>query len=150
VILVIAHSIEEFLMSNADMIIQEVEAFYHAYIDAFNREDTDFFLRVFCYPNAFLTGEQGMVVNAKESDMQRFYQNVMASIQARGWDRSAVDRLQVQAFSETLAMVTADYTRYKKDGAILEQGRACYMVRRDGDTWKMLTIAEIKPPFAGS
>lgn len=137
-------------MANADTIIQEVEAFYHAYIDAFNREDTDFFLRAFCYPNAFLTGEQGMTINAKESDMQRFYQNVMASIQARGWDRSAVDRLQVQPFSETLAMVTADYTRYKKDNTILEQGRACYMMRRDGDSWKMLTIAEIKPPFAGS
>ena len=133
----------------SETVVREVEAFYRAYIDAFNREDTDFFLRAFAYPNAFLTGEQGLVVQAKESDQQRFYQSIMASIQARGWDRSAVDRLQIWPFSDGLAMIVADYTRYKKDGSILEQGRACYTVRRDGNTWKFLTITEIKPPFTG-
>jgi len=133
----------------SEAIVREVEAFYQAYIDGFNREDTDFFLRAFSYPNAFLTGEQGMLIHAKESDMQRFYQGVMASIQARGWDRSAVDRMQVSLFSETLAMIVADYTRYKKDNSILEQGRACYMVRRDSGSWKITTVSEIRPPFTG-
>ncbi|MGH7962037.1 MAG: DUF6841 family protein [Candidatus Binatia bacterium] len=133
----------------SEALVREVEAFYQAYIDGFNREDIDFFLRAFSYPNAFLTGEQGLIIHAKESDMQHFYQSTMASIQARGWDRSAVDHVRVSLFSDTLAMIVADYTRYKKDNSILEQGRACYMVRRDGGTWKMLTVSEIKPPFAG-
>ncbi|MEW6300625.1 MAG: hypothetical protein AB1671_23290 [Thermodesulfobacteriota bacterium] len=127
----------------------EVESFYRAFIDGFNREDTDMYLRSFCYPNALVGGEQGITIHAKESDQQRFYQQLMASIQGRGWDHTGVDRLQVWPFSDSLAMVIADITRYKKDGAVLEKGRYCYTVRKDGGAWKILTLAEIRPPFTG-
>ena len=32
---------------------------------------------------------------------------------------------------------------------VLEKIRACYMVRRDGTAWKIMTISEIKPPYLG-
>lgn len=136
-------------MADADPIVREVEAFYQAFIDGFNREDTDLYLRSFCYPNAMLSGEQGMTINAKESDLQHFYQEVMASIQGRGWERTGVDRLQAWPLADTMAMIVADITRYKKDGSILEQGRYCYTLRKDGGAWKILTLTEVKPPFPG-
>ena len=92
---------------------------------------------------------QGMIVNARESDQQRFYQEVMASIQGRGWERTGVDRLQVWPLADTMAMIVADISRYKKDGSILEQGRYCYTLRKDGGAWKILTLTEVKPPFPG-
>src|SRR5467141_3278909 len=102
-------------MADAATLTQEVETFYRAFIDGFNREDTDMYLRSFCYPNVMLSGEHGMTINAKESDQQRFYQEVMSSIQGRGWERTGVDRLQAWPLADTMAMLVSDITRYKKD-----------------------------------
>jgi len=136
-------------MSDAAAIIQEVEAFYRAFIDGFNREDTDMYLRSFCYPNGMLSGEKGMVVNAKESDQQRFYQEVISDIQSRGWDHTDIDKLQVFPLTETTALLVADITRRKRDNAVLESGRYCYTVRKEGGAWKILTLTAVKPPFTG-
>jgi len=136
-------------VAEADTVVGEVENFYRAFIDGFNREDTDMYLRSFGYPNAVLSGEQGLLVNAKESDQQRFYQQVMVSIQGRGWDHTDVDRLQVWPLADSMAMLMADISRYKRDGSVLERGRYCYTVRKDAGAWKILTLAEVKPPFSG-
>jgi len=136
-------------MADGDTVVQEVKMFYQAFIDGFNREDTDMYLRSFCYPNGMLSSERGMTVNAKESDQQRFYQEVMAFIQGRGWERTGIDRLQVWPLADTMAMLVSDITRYKKDGSVLERGRYCYTLRKDGGTWKILTLTEVKPPFPG-
>ncbi len=136
-------------MADSETIIQGVAAFYRNFIDGFNREDTDFYLRSFCYPNAVLSGEQGMIVNTKESDQQRFYQEVMVSIQSRGWDHTEVDRIEVWPLSETTAAGSADIVRYKADGSQLEQRRYFYTFRQDGGAWKILTLTEVKPPFIG-
>ena len=136
-------------MSNGPTIVRHVEAFYWAFIDAFNREDTDLYLRSFCYPNAILSGRQGMSVHGSESDQLRFYQQVMTALRGRGWDRTGVDDLKVWPLSDALALGMADLTRYSKDGSILEQRRYCYTFRRGGDVWKILTIAEVKPSFRG-
>ena len=136
-------------MADTATLISEVESFYRAFLDGFNREDTDMYLRSFCYPNAILSGDAGMTINTKESDQQRFYQEVMSSIQGRGWERTGVDRLQAWPIADDMAMLVADISRYKKDGSILESGRYCYTVRKDSGTWKILTLTEVKSPFAG-
>jgi ketosteroid isomerase-like protein len=136
-------------MSDTDTIVREVEAFYRAYIDGFNREDTDAFLQSFAYPHALLTGERGLLVTATASDQRRFHQQTMASLHERGWGRSGIDHLQIWPLADALAMIVADVTRYKKDESVLEKLRACYVARRDAGTWKILTFMEIKPPFTG-
>lgn len=136
-------------MTDAATIIREVEEFYRAFIDGFNREDTDMYLRSFCYPNGMLSGANGMIVNARESDQQRFYQEVSSDIQSRGWDRTGVDTLQVFPLTEATAILVADITRYKKDNVVLESGRYCYTVRKDGGAWKILTLTAVQPPFTG-
>jgi len=136
-------------MADVAILVNEIESFYRAFLDGFNREDTDMYLRSFCYPNGILSGEQGLTINAKESDQQRFYQEVMSSIQGRGWDHTGVTQLQIWPISEGMAFLVADISRYKKDNSILESGRYCYTVRKDRGVWKVLTLTEIKPPFSG-
>src|SRR5204863_50187 len=151
-------------MADTEAVVGEVEAFYAAYIDGFNREESDAFLRSFAYPHALLTGgrgmlvtataadqtrcpqqtmrslhERGMIINAKESDQQRFYEEVTSSIQGRGWERTGVDRLQIWPLADSAAMLMADITRHKKDGSVLERGRYCYTVRKDDGAWKIMT-----------
>jgi hypothetical protein len=136
-------------MPAATEIVTELETFYKGYIDAFNREDIDAFSEAFSYPYAFVTGERGLATCASESDHQRFFGKIMSDLKSRGWVRSGIDRVKAWPFADNLAMIVADYKRYKADGSILEQGRACYTVRREGKAWKMVTIAEVKPPFLG-
>jgi uncharacterized NTF2-like protein DUF6841 len=136
-------------MPAATEIVSELETFYKGYIDAFNREDIDAFSEAFSYPYAFVTGERGLASCATESDHQRFFGKIMSDLKSRGWVRSGIDRVKAWPFADNLAMIVADYKRYKADGSILEQGRACYTVRREGKAWKMVTIAEVKPPFLG-
>jgi hypothetical protein len=136
-------------MPAAAEIVSELETFYKGYIDAFNREDIDAFAEAFAFPYAFITGDRGLASCASESDHQRFFAKIMIDLKARGWARSGIDRMTAWAFADDLGMIVADYKRYKDDGSILEQGRACYTVRRDGKAWKMVTIAEVKAPFLG-
>jgi hypothetical protein len=136
-------------MPTADEIKAELANFYRGYIDAFNREDLDHLLDCFAVPYAWVTGERGLGTVDSETDHQRAFSRIMIDIKARGWARSAIDQLRIWVIAENLGMILADYTRYKTDNSILEQGRACYTVRRDGKSWKMVAISEVKAPFLG-
>jgi len=136
-------------MPTAVEITRELEAFYKDYIDAFNREDIDAFLEKWSYPFAWVSGERGLTVTASEADNQRGVGQIFAGIRSRGWARSVTDRMTAWALAENLGMILADVTRYKTDGAVLERVRACYTLRRDGKSWKLVTVAEVKPPFLG-
>ena len=133
----------------ASTIVEEVDAFYRGFIDGFNREDTDMYLRSFCYPNATLSGEQGLTIRTKESEQQHFYQEVMIAIQGRGWDHTGVSHLRAWPLGNTLAMLVTDIVRYKRDKTVIESGRYWYTVRKEGGNWRILTLAEVKPPFIG-
>jgi len=136
-------------MPNAAEVAQELETFYRGYIDSFNREDLDQFLTCFGLPYAWVSGERGLSVTSTEGDHQKGFSRVMLDIKQRGWARSGIDRLKTWALGPDLGMILADYTRYKADGTILEQGRACYTARRDGKAWKIIALSEIKPAYLG-
>jgi len=136
-------------MADAATLASEVESFYRAFIDGFNREDTDMYLRSFCYPNGIVSDEHGLILNTKESGQQRFYQEVITSIQSRGWDHTGVTHLHAWPIADNLAFLVADISRYKKDKSVLESGRYCYTVRKDKGAWKILTLTEVRAPFGG-
>jgi hypothetical protein len=136
-------------MSDAATIVREVEEFYRGYIEGFNREDRDIYLRSFCYPNAVLRGEHGMTVHAKEPDQQRYYEELMVAIREEAWDHTGLGQLHVAPLTDRTAILIADITRYKKDNTAIENARLCYTVRKDGSAWKILTLTDVKPPFTG-
>ncbi len=136
-------------MAESDQIVHEIEQFYARYIDGFNREDIDLFMQSFDLPFVALSGEHGATVFADEAAQQRFYSQTMIAIQGRGWARSTIDRLKAWPLAENLATLMADVTRYKKDGSILERLRAFYTLRKDGKSWKIVTLSMANPPFPG-
>ena len=136
-------------MAEAATLVQEIHTFYRNFIDGFNRADKDLYVRSFCYPNAILSGEQGMLVNSAASDQLRFYTEVMSSIRSQGWDHTEVDRIEAWPLSEITAAGSADIVRYKADGSKLEQGRYFYTFRKEEGEWKILTLTEVSPPFTG-
>ena len=133
-------------MRTAEEIARELERFYRHYIDVFNRED-DRFYDCFANPYAAVSGERGIVSIA--NDNRDSFARTMKTLKERGWIRSDIDRIKTWAMADSLGMILSDVTRYKTDGSVLEKIRACYMVRRDGTAWKIVTISEIKSPFLG-
>jgi ketosteroid isomerase-like protein len=141
-------TIEELGVTN-EQISKELEAFYQSYIAAFNREDVDAFSAKFAFPYAWVTGRHGLGLCTSEAEHQQKFGRIMAELRDRGWARSGVDQLKSWPMADELAMILADVTRYGADGSVLERVRACYTLRRDTSSWKIVTVSEIKPPFLG-
>jgi hypothetical protein len=135
-------------MATSQEIVRELESFYRHYIDVFNREDAGFY-DCFAQPYAMVSGERGLAAVANDSDNRKGFARTMAALKESGWTRSGIDSIKAWALGENLGMILSDVTRYKADNSVLEKIRACYMVRRDGAAWKIMTISEIKPPFLG-
>lgn len=136
-------------MRTAEEIARELESFYRRYIEVFNQEDLGQFVDCFAYPCATISGERGLAAIANAGDQSNGFRRSMAALKQRGWARSGIDRVKAWALAENLGMIVSDVTRYKADDSVLEKLRACYMLRRDGASWKIVTITEVKPPFLG-
>ena len=136
-------------MADANAIIRELETAYHHYIEIFNREDAAGFVGCYTHPHTMLSGEHGLSTVNTEADHHRGYQQIMKTLHKQEWGRSGIDRIQIWPFSESLAQLVADVTRYKKDGSILEKLRASYMFRRDSGAWKILAFSLVEAPFSG-
>jgi ketosteroid isomerase-like protein len=136
-------------MADTEEIVREIEEFYRNYIDAFNREDIDLYLRMFDLPYVIVSGGRPATVVADEASRQNFYTQMMIGIQGSGWGRSEIDLIKAWPLGEKLAMLLADVTRYKRDGAMLERLRACYTLRKDGKAWKIVALSEVRAPFTG-
>ncbi len=136
-------------MTEASAIVQEIEAAYRHYIAVFNREDAGALVGCYAHPHVMLSGGQGLTGVQTEAEHHTVYHNIMAGLRASEWGRSDVDALQVFPYSESLAQIVADVTRYKRDGSVLEKLRATYMYRRDAESWKIVSLALIEAPFSG-
>lgn len=136
-------------MADTNTIVQEIEAAYRHYIDVFNREDIAGFMGCYSHPHTMLSGEHGLTTVQTEADHRRGYQQIMQTLHKQNWGRSDIDRMQIWPFSESLAQLAADVTRYKKDGSVLEKLRANYILRRESGGWKFLSFWLVSLPFAG-
>ena len=136
-------------MADAQTIVREIEVAYQHYIDVFNREDAAGFVGCYTHPHTMLSGEQGLSTVQTAEEHQRGYQHIMKALHKQEWGRSGIDRMQIWPFSESLAQLAADVTRYKKDGSVLEKLRANYILRREAGGWKFLSFWLVSQPFSG-
>ncbi len=135
-------------MRTSEEIARELESFYRHYIDVFNAEDDRFF-DCFAPPYGVVSGERGLATIANDDDNRNSFRRAMTALKQRGWARSGIESIKAWALADNLGMILSDVTRSKTDGSLLEKVRACYMLRRDDTSWKIVTITEIKPPFLG-
>src|SRR5215469_418574 len=136
-------------MPDNERIARELESFYRRYIEIFNRQDTDQLIECFAHPYAAVSGSRGLVPIADIDEHQRSFQGGAAALRNRRWARSGIDSIKAWPLTEQLGFIVSDVTRYKADDSVLESIRACYTVCRDRAAWKIVTIAEIRPPFLG-
>jgi hypothetical protein len=126
-----------------------LEIFYRDYIDVFNTAEVERFLTYFANPYVSISGDRGTRVVANDAKHASDFARIMQALKARGWVRSDIVGIKAWALDEKLGMIVSDVVRVKADGSILEEIRACYIVRREDAGWKIATISEIKPPHLG-
>ena len=136
-------------MADTKTIVDEIETAYRHYIDIFNREDAAGFVGCYTHPHTMLSGEQGLLIVNTAAEHELGYQALMDTLHKQEWTRSGIDHMQIWPFSDSLAQLVADVTRYRKDSSILEKIRASLMLRREAGGWKILVLSLIAPPFAG-
>jgi hypothetical protein len=136
-------------MASAELLAAEMESFYRRYIDIFNSDDLTGFAGLFSYPWGVISGKRGMNVFNDEAGFVRVFQKMKASLKERGWARSAIDMMRAWPTADDTGLLMADYSRHRKDGSVLERGRTCYTLRRDGGTWKIVSMLEVTEPFLG-
>jgi hypothetical protein len=130
-------------------IASDLESFYRRYIEIFNRQDTEQLIACFAHPYAFVSSSQGLMPVATIDEHRKSFLRAMTTLKNRGWARSEIDSLKAWPLGDRLAMIISDVTRYKTGAAVLESLRACYTLYRDGASWRIVTLAEIRPPFLG-
>lgn len=132
-------------MPTTEEIIAEVEAFYRAYIDAFNREDIDSYADSFAPGYSFIRGEK-ITTFATEPELQQYSAQAFIDLKSRGWARSAVDLLKVSPLGDDQAMILAEVTRYRGDDSVLLRARVSYVVIRTAKGWKIAVMIPLAPP----
>jgi ketosteroid isomerase-like protein len=121
----------------------EMRGFYADYIDAFNRSDYQSILRYFAHPWVMIVGSAEPHVVSTEQKQLLAYQQVSARIKEQGWVRSGVDKLEVFSTGVDTGLVASVFSRYRRDGTIIETKRAYYVLRRGSAGWKIVTIFEL-------
>ena len=85
-----------------------------------------------------------------EAGFVRVFQKMKAGLKERGWARSAISSpARLAAPPDDTGLLMADYSRHRKDGSVLERGRACYTLRRDAGAWKIVSMLEVSEPHLG-
>lgn len=120
-------------------IIAEVETFYSAYIDAFNREDIDSYADFFA-PGYSLIHPDKIATYATATELQLYSAQAFIDLKARGWARSAVDFLKVTPLGDDQAVALAEVTRYRGDESVLLRARVSYIVIRSAQGWKIAAM----------
>ena len=128
---------------------RSLESFYRDYIDRFNSAEVERFLEYFARPYISISGERGVRVVANDPGHVSGFRRVMDGLKERGWVRSEIVAIRVWALDDHLGMILSDVVRVRADNSVLEEVRACYLVRRENQEWKIATISEVRPPHLG-
>ena len=128
---------------------RSLESFYRDYIVRFNAADVERFLEYFTRPYVSISGERGVRIVANDPGHVRGFRRVMDGLKERGWVRSEIVAIKAWALDDNLGMILSDVVRVRADNSVLEEVRACYLVRRENHAWRIATISEVRPPHLG-
>src|SRR5262245_21694378 len=117
---------------------------FNKYIQMFQTLDPHATLPYFHVPCMFIP-PQGVRVLATAADVEALLIQVMESLKARGYARSALMELRVKTMSGNTALVSVSRVRYSTDGRELERLGETYTLRKTEGGWK-IAVAMIHDP----
>ena len=87
----------------------------------------------------------GTFVLASVDSGREFWEGVLKPLFAAGYTRSEWLVRNVCVLSETGAVVSGHFVRYRKDGSVLGEGGGTYTLARTSDGWRIVAIVSHSP-----
>lgn len=75
-------------------------------------------------------------------EVMTYYKNHREALDKDNYDHSQYMRTEVTALGANRALVNQIYRRYRKDGTVLREAAAVYVVSKSSGTWKMCGILD--------
>ena len=115
-----------------------MEALYRSYVETFNREDAAGVARLLSYP--MMVGGPGHppIAIPDQLSYQRMIEGTFQQFKAKGWVRSQIDRLQAVATAGDTGVLVAFFSRYRRDGSLIESRNGHYVMRRSDGKWGII------------
>ena len=88
-------------------------------------------------------------IETMEAVIQQF-RNLRDPLDARGYDHSKYVNTRITVLAADRAFVNKTYRRFKKDGTVLEEKAAIYLVSKTGGSWKIYGVFSQELPYFGS
>ena len=75
-------------------------------------------------------------------EVMTYYKNHREALDKDNYDHSQYMRTEVRALGANRALVDQIYRRYRKDGTVLREAAAVYVVSKSSGTWKICGILD--------
>ncbi|MDA0821024.1 MAG: DUF4440 domain-containing protein [Proteobacteria bacterium] len=116
-----------------------IRKLYADYLSTFHRLDPGAVAMFYAQPCLFIT-DRSTILMQNNTEVAQLFEQIIADLVSQDYDHSVVDNLQVELLSEHLADLKGLAIRYRKDGRELERAGATYILRKDANDWKFVTV----------
>tara|TARA_B100000902_G_scaffold217515_1_gene206722 strand:- start:589 stop:987 length:399 start_codon:yes stop_codon:yes gene_type:complete len=108
------------------------------YNKAFAEADYSRIVKIFDYPASFNL-EDKTIMASNRFKLKLIYKKIRGDLPDY-YSYSKWKEMKIQLIDSNLAIVNADFVRYKKDGTIFYSGSAQYHLRNENDDWKIFSL----------
>ncbi|MFN8058604.1 MAG: DUF4440 domain-containing protein [Vicinamibacterales bacterium] len=116
----------------------EVRAAWNAYFDAFSRGQTDVIAdRMYLAPSLSLADATGVVVSTTAADVKDRFDSSLAALAAQQYGRSVSKRVNICVLNEVSAVLSGEFTRYRRDGTVLAELAGTYLFVKAPAGWRI-------------
>ena len=90
-------------------------------------------------------GGNGISVKTTEEENLAYFEEAIAGLVARDWNRSIFTTKKVCALTAGSAIVSGTNTRTRTDGSIMSVGGVTYILGKDDDGWRIISYSGHAP-----
>ncbi len=78
---------------------------------------------------------------SKVDELKAMFDNGLGALQESGFSHSTVGEMHIHRLTDTVAIVSAAFTRWHEDGSVLENIAATYtLLAESGEDWKITAL----------
>ncbi len=120
---------------------RHVEGYYNLY---YERNPQALSTDVFSLPWITIGGN-GISVHTTEEENLAYFEQAIAGLVARDWNRSTFTTKKVCALSAGSAIVSGTNTRTRTDGSVMSVGGVTYILGKNDDGWRIISYSGHAP-----
>ena len=126
--------------ARAAEVVREVRT----YVREYNRGDFAACVTHYAFPFSYVSANGIKWVQSRE-EFLRTWPETQASMKAAGWVRSDYPEHNVTFLGDGVALESHVLVRYGADDKVLERTGSTFVVRREGNAWRLVSCLQHRP-----